>query len=197
MTSGDSAGAGEGAAAGARAFLFVVASARRDGNSEALARHAARALPEAVPQRWLRLDELALPPFQDLRHGEVPFPAPKGSERVLLDATLAATDIVLVAPLYWYSLPAPAKLYLDYWSAWLRAAGVEFKARMAGKTVWAITAFSDDDPKLAAPLLDTLRMSAEYMDMRWGGGLLGYGNRPGDVLADAEALKRAETFLVG
>ena len=39
---------------------------------------------------------------------------------MLLDATLAATDLVFVAPVYWYSLPAAAKLYLDYWSAWLR-----------------------------------------------------------------------------
>ncbi|MEV6863984.1 hypothetical protein AB0M44_23620 [Streptosporangium subroseum] len=33
------------------------------------------------------------------------------------------------------------------------------------------------------------------MGMRWGGELLGYGNRPGQVLEDAEALARARTLF--
>jgi hypothetical protein len=31
--------------------------------------------------------------------------------------------------------------------------------------------------------------------MRWGGELVGYGNRPGDVLADADALAKAKDFF--
>ncbi len=180
----------------ARAFLFLLASARRDGNSETLARRAAAALPETTSQVWLRLSEHPLPPFEDLRHAGVPFPAPTGPERVLFRATLAATDLVFVAPVYWYSLPAAAKLYLDYWSAWLRSTEVDFKARMAGKSLRNITALSDEDHRLAEPLLATLRLSAEYLDMRWAGSLLGFGNRPKDVLADTAALARAETFLL-
>jgi hypothetical protein len=33
------------------------------------------------------------------------------------------------------------------------------------------------------------------MHMRFGGALLGYGSRPGDVLRDEEALRRAKTFF--
>ena len=113
------------------------------------------------------------------------------------EATLAATDLVLVAPVYWYSMPAAAKLYLDHWSAWMRAPGWDFKARMAGKTLWAVSTFSDTDPKYAAPLRDTLQFTADYMVMRWGGHLLGFANRPGDVLADATALATAEKFFQG
>jgi NAD(P)H-dependent FMN reductase len=179
-------------------FLFLVASARRDGNSETLARHAAAQLPAAVRRTWLHLDDHPLPAFADLRHtGETAWaPTVTGPARSLLEATLAATDLVFVAPVYWYSLPAAAKLYLDHWTAWLRAPGWNFKARMAGKSLWAVSTLSDRDPALAAPLVDTLRLTADYMQMRWRGALLGEGNRPGDVRQDARAFAQAAEFLV-
>jgi multimeric flavodoxin WrbA len=99
---------------------------------------------------------------------------------------------VFAAPVYWYGLPAAAKLYLDHWSGWLRVTGVDFKARMAGKTMWAISAYSDENPGMAEPLFGTLRLTADYMAMRWGGMLLGEGNRPGDVLADTNVLALAD-----
>src|SRR5687768_1517087 len=97
-----------------RSFLFVLASARVDGNSERLARAAASRLPADVPARWVRLDEVGLPPFRDLRHAGG-FPEPEGDARSLALATAAATDLVMVTPVYWYALPASAKLYLDHW----------------------------------------------------------------------------------
>ncbi|MFL6055811.1 MAG: flavodoxin family protein [Actinoallomurus sp.] len=90
---------------------------RSGGNTEELARQAAAQLPSGVAQQWLRLRDLPLPDFQDLRHvpGAV-YPEPTGNERILLDATLDATDLVIASPLYWYSVSAATKLYLDYWS---------------------------------------------------------------------------------
>ena len=177
-------------------FLMLVASARSGGNAEILARRAAAAMPGNTQQTWLRLADFPLPPFEDRRHeGDGSYPEPAGHGRALLDATLAATDLVFVVPLYWYALPASAKLFLDHWSGWMRVPGVAFKARMAGKTMWAISAFSDIDPKDAQPLFATLRFTADYMKMHWGGDLLGCGNRPSDVLQDADALERASTLF--
>lgn len=176
-------------------YLFLLASGRRDGNTELLARRAAAALPRDAAQTWLHLADLPLAPFRDLRHGSEAYPDPAGGEKVLADATVAATDLVMAAPLYWYGLPASAKLYLDYWSAWMRVPALDFKKRMVGKTLWAVCALADDDRDTADPYVRTLRMSAEYMGMRWGGVLFGFGNRPGDVLADAEALAAAGRFF--
>jgi len=181
----------------ARRFAFLVASARRDGNTEILARKAAESLPTAWRQDWLRLLDLKLPPFEDIRHSVGVYPQPEGNERVLFDATLDATDLVFAVPLYWYSVPASAKLYLDYWSAWLRVPGADFRARMAGKTLWGVSALSDEDPRRADPLVGTLALTADYMKMAFGGVLLGYGNKPGEVLDDAAALERARGFFAG
>lgn len=182
--------------AGERRFLFLLASARRDGNAERLARRAAQALPPQADQRWLRLSDLPLPAFDDHRHeGSGIYAYPEGHGRTLLEATLEATDIVFVAPVYWYSVPAAAKLYLDHWSGWMRAPGVDFKARMAGKTMWAVSILSDDDERFADPLLGTLGLTAQYLSMRWGGSLLRFGNRPGDVFDDPAASTGANLFF--
>lgn len=181
----------------ARRLLFVVSSSRRNGNTEQLARRAAAKLPAGVAQEWINLADLPLPAFVDLRHAtaEAWTPNVEGNARRLLEATLAATDLVMAMPVYWYSLPAAAKLYLDHWSAWLRAPGRDFKARMKGRTLWGVSVSSDPDPRFAEPLQQTLRFTADYMEMRWGGFLLGYGNRPGDALNDANSLAAADRFF--
>lgn len=155
------------------------------------------ALPRTFKQTWINLADLPLPAFADLRHASTEnwVPVIEGHARTLLEATLAATDIVMIAPLYWYSLPAAAKLYLDHWSAWLRAPGHDFKVRMAHKTLWAVTTYSDTDPRFAEPLKETLRLSADYLQMNWGGHLLASANRLGDVVNDPAALAAADNFF--
>lgn len=178
-----------------RSFLFLLCSTRVEGNSEQLARVAAAALPPQAEQRWLRLDELALPPFRDLRHPTSRYASPTGAERELAEATLAATDLVFVTPVYWYSLPASAKLYLDHWSAWMRAADLDFTARMAGKRLWAVVVDSSEpDERAYAPLTDCLVLSADYLKLQWMGALHGHGNRPGDALT-AETRHAAASYF--
>ncbi len=182
----------------ARHLLFLVASTRQPGvlgNTEALARRAAAALPADVEQRWHHLHGLSLPPFEDHRHGRGTYPMPEGDGLTLLEATLAATELVFVAPVSWYSLPSPLKLYLDHWSAWMRVPGLEFKARMAGKPLWLVTT-SGDRPK-SQPAMDSVRLCAEFMGMPWAGALWGRGGAPGAVLQDTEALDAADRFLLG
>lgn len=178
-----------------RKFLFVLGSSRPEGNTETLARKAAEQLPADVEQRWLNLADHPLPDFEDLRH-DSDYVRPSGDNAAtLLDATVEATDIVIASPLYWYSVSATTKRYLDYWSGWLRIPGVDFKATMAGRTLWGVAALADDQPVVADPLAGTLRNSAAYLGMRFGGVLLGNGSKPGDVLKDERALTEAKTFF--
>ncbi|GAA2950246.1 MULTISPECIES: flavodoxin family protein [Streptomyces] len=178
-----------------RRFLFVLGSARAEGNSELLARRAAEQLPPDVEQQWIDLTEHPIPDFEDLRHDSDHVRPTEGNLALLLDATLAATDIVIVSPLYWYSLSAQTKRYLDYWSGWLRTPGLDFKATLAGRSLWGVTALAHREEVVADPLIGTLHNSAAYMGMRFGGVLLGNGSKPGDVLNDTEALSRAKTFF--
>ncbi|MDO0912578.1 NAD(P)H-dependent oxidoreductase [Streptomyces sp. DT2A-34] len=179
-----------------RRFLFVLGSSRSEGNTELLARAAAEQLPENVEQQWISLAEHPLPDFVDLRRdSDHVRPAAGSTPALLLDATLAATDIVIASPLYWYSVSGFTKRYLDYWSGWLRTPGIDFKATLAGRALWGVTALAHPETEVADPLVGTLNNSAAYLGMRFGGVLFGNGSRRGDVLNDTEALARAKTFF--
>jgi multimeric flavodoxin WrbA len=178
-----------------RSFLFVAGSSRPGGNTEALARLAAAGLPADIPRRWLYLRDLKLPPFRDIEHRDDPVGEPAGVERLLLQATLAATDLVLVTPLYWYSMSWPVKLYLDHWASWERLPGVAFKEKMRGKALWAVSVMADEDVRVAEPLLKVLELSAGYLGARFAGALLGTGSWPGDVLRDEGAVARARQYF--
>ena len=178
-----------------RRFLFLLGSSRPDGNTELLARRAAEQLPADVEQRWIDLARHPLPEFEDLRHDSDHTRPTEGNAGLLLDATLAATDLVIASPLYWYSVSTPVKRYLDHWSGWLRTPDLDFKATLAGRTLWGVTALAHREQEVADPLTGTLQLTAAFMGMHFGGVLLGNGSRPGDVLRDADALSRAKTFF--
>ncbi|MGW7440004.1 flavodoxin family protein [Streptomyces sp. NPDC054849] len=179
-----------------RSFLFVLGSSRADGNTETLARAAAEQLPADVPRRWVDLARLPLPDFQDGRHETGAWPVDE-NEELLRQATLEATDIVLASPLYWYSLSAHTKRYLDYWSGWLTVPGSDFKEQMAGRRLWGVTVMAERDEAVAEGLVTSLHHTAAYLRMGFGGVLLGNGSRPGQVKDDDRAMFRAKTFFHG
>jgi putative NADPH-quinone reductase len=164
--------------------LVLLGSARREGNTEQLMRRAAARLSTEQAVQWLHLGDYPLPPFVDIRHEDAPvYEAPTGNEALLLERTLAASHLVFAMPLYWYSLPADAKRYLDYWSAWMRVPGADFQRRMAGKQLSVVTTVSDENRRVAEPLIDSLRLTAQYLHMTFRGAVVAFGNRPGEALA--------------
>ena len=181
-----------------RHFLFLVASTRETGhmgNTEWLARQAAASLPADTPQTWVNLARAGIPEFVDQRHtvGSYPMPEEGSVMRQLLDQTLACTDLVFVAPVYWFSFPATLKAYLDHWSAWLRVPGLEFKAQMGQKRLWLIT--TNGDRAKAQPMIDSTALCAKFLDMPLAGELWGKGGAPEAVKGDAEAVQASRRFL--
>lgn len=170
-----------------RHVLFLLSSARPDGNALRLARRAAAALP-ASAQVWIDLTDPPLPPFIDLRPG---FALPQGPALPVMQAMQAATDIVFVAPVYWYALPAPAKLLLDHWSGWLDAPATGFTDWAKAKTVHLITTRGDPDPTVADLPEAMLKRSILWLGMQWGSAVHGIGDAPGDIDRDADALLQA------
>ncbi|MBT9550389.1 MAG: NAD(P)H-dependent oxidoreductase [Hydrogenophaga sp.] len=182
----------------ARHVLFLVASTREPGhvgNTEWLARQAAASLPPDTTQTWVHLARAGIPEFIDQRHtvGSYPMPESGSVMRNLLDQTLACTDLVFVAPVYWFSFPATLKAYLDHWSAWLRVPGLEFKAQMSQKRLWLIT--TNGDRAKAQPMIDSTAMCAKFLEMPLAGVLWGKGGAAEAVKADEGAAENALTFF--
>lgn len=180
-----------------RSFLFLLASARPGGNSEDLARAAAEGLPAGSEARWWSLAARPLPPFVDRRHAGG-FRPPRGRARELAEATLAATDLVLVTPVYWYALPAAAKLYFDHWTGWMRVPSLDFRARMRHKRLWAVVADAGEPGEdTASLLLEGLVRTADYLELEWMGALQGHGSAPGEALREPGVRDGIRTFFTG
>ena len=180
-------------------FLFLIASTREPGhvgNTEWLARQAAASLPRGTTQTWVHLARAGVPEFIDQRHtvGSYPMPEDGSVMRGLLDQTLACTDLVFVAPVYWFSFPVTLKAYLDHWSAWLRVPGLEFKSQMSQKRLWLIT--TNGDRAKAQPMIDSTAMCAKFLDMQMAGVLWGKGGGPEVVKGEGEAVAAARDFLL-
>lgn len=173
-----------------RSFAFILGSPRGGGNTETLARYAAEGLPPDATDSWLSLSELTLPPSPA-------GPLLNSAEKVLLDATLDSTDIVVASPLHWYSVSAATKLYLDYWARWSGLPDLGFREQMRGKNLWAVTAYARGDETDTQPLTGMFRRTAEYLGMEWCGALLARAHREGDLEADQAALARAVAFFGG
>jgi hypothetical protein len=181
-----------------RSFAFMLGGPRPGGSSERLARRAAVGLCPEAERSWLPLSGLPLPGSEGFGPSSVAAEdghlAVEGHEKLLLDATLEHTDIVMVSPLYWYSVSAQTKLYLDYWARWMSRPEPDFRNRMRGKTLWAVSTFARGSVHDAEPLVGMFRRTACYLDMSWGGALLHQVRSTGES-ADLDAAHEVTTFF--
>ncbi len=180
-------------------LLFLLASGRSGGNSELMATHAIAQLGSQADFviETLVVNDYPLPAFKDYRQSVLPADIIiSASEETLLAATLRADAIFVVAPVYWYSLPANIKLYFDYWSTWMRLPAVQFREQVAEKSLAYIGAMASADESDAQALLTQLRLTTNYMSMNWLGAALACGvSESGEVL-QKQAPLQAATALV-
>ena len=173
-----------------RRIMIFLASARTAGNTARLAERSVAKMTAQVD--WCDLTALPLPPFHDLRPN-VPSVCDPALQDILRRMQLA-DDLVFAVPVYWYGLPAPAKLFLDHWSGFLDAPGTGFAEWIGRKRLWLMTCRADPDPAAALPIDATLQQTAQWLGMAWGGALHGVADQPGEIETD-EAWALAPNFL--
>lgn len=177
-----------------RRILFLTSSPRPGSNSEKLARHAALGLPESTAQHWQSLNTPALPAFRDLRPGNPGVPMARLGD--LFAHLMLASDVVFVAPIYWYAFPAPLHLFLSHLSGWLDVPELHVMDKLRGKRAYLVTARADPDPTVPLQAEAALRRSVEWLGMVWGGALHGLGDAP-DELDAVQSLHSTPGFLQG
>ncbi|REJ37304.1 MAG: NAD(P)H-dependent oxidoreductase [Bacillota bacterium] len=177
-------------------LALIIASHRRNGNAELLAETAVAAAPVPLEVDRIRLIDYRIERYPDVRHSGSPVPRIDDDYDAVLRRVLDADALLLAVPVYWYSMPGVLKDFLDRWSGSLRDPEVRFRERMRGKPVFVATVVSDEDRSVAEPLIKSLWLTCHYyLGMRWGGVAVGYGDRPGDVVNDAQGMAEARDLL--
>lgn len=168
-------------------IAVIYGSSRRKGNSEQLA----DLVVEGFEADKIHLSDYTIEPIRDYRHTEKG-PYPDDDYYHVIERVLAQDVLLFATPIYWYGASGLTKTFIDRWSQSLREDRDNFLAKFATKTAWVI-GIGDDEPQVKGiPLVQQFRHIFEFTGTTFAGHILGQGNKPGDIVQDAEALAKVE-----
>lgn len=165
----------------------IYGGSRDHGNSVTLA----QVVLEGVGVQSLRLDHYPMLEFSDRRHNPQGFGPLEAFYAEILEQILDCSVWVVVSPVYWYGFPANLKAFIDGWSQVLRLPEWRFRERMKGKRVYLVLTGGDNPRLKALGLVTQFYWITQFMGMVLVDYVMGQGDKPGEVLDDAEALAGA------
>lgn len=174
-------------------LLVLASSPRPKGNSTILADEAASGAKYAGAEvKTFRLAKMKIGPClgcDGCRKPKATGCVQKDDMRILY-AELRAADAVLIAsPVYWFTMSAQIKLFMDR----LYAFGAESYRPLKGKRVGIILTYGDADPFVsgAANALRSFQDAFAYVGAPIEGMVYGSADKPGEVRTNKALMKDA------
>ena len=176
-----------------RKMVIVKGSPREAGNSARLAQQVAEGAQAAgaqVDSFYLHGMDISPCDACDACHAE-----PYGGcivdddMQVIYPKLLDADAIVIASPVYWFTVSAQTKLYMDRCYALVDAQGYLLR----GKEIGIVMTYGDSDPfdSGAVNALRTFQDGFNYVGARIVGMVYGSADAPGDIVENAEIMARA------
>jgi multimeric flavodoxin WrbA len=180
-------------------ILIVLGSPRKGGNGETLVRKAAEAMEQGgCTVDYIRLNDLNLRPCQGCggcdKTGKCVI---KDDMTSVYQAVDDADRIILVSPVYFYSLSAQCKIFGDRFQArWSRKYNLNEKFREGeGRKGYLLSTAATTGSKIFDCSILTTRYIFDAMDVEYGGELLVKGvDERKAVLGVPDEMARAEQF---
>ncbi|MFC4558326.1 flavodoxin family protein [Virgibacillus kekensis] len=170
-------------------IAVIYGSTRADSNTELLTEQAIQGLD--VERIILR--NYAIQPIEDGRHAPEGFKDVKDDHKALFSKMVESDIIIFSTPIYWYGMSGTMKNFVDRWSHTMRDPEfADFKERMAQKQAFLITAGGDDPYLKGLPLVQQFKYICDFVNLPFGGYVLGKANKPGEIKQDKKAMVSAE-----
>ncbi len=167
----------------ARKILVVIGSPRRNGNSASLAKEVAAGAKEAGAKvETIFLQGMNIQPCtacDACRRKLKKDCILKDDMRALYPKMKAADGIVIASPIYWFTVSAQTKLFMDRWYALGGDDGYE----LAGKKFAVVLAYADADP-FSSGAVNALRMFQDafnYLGAEVVGTVYGSAWKAGEI----------------
>jgi multimeric flavodoxin WrbA len=176
--------------------LGVMGSPRVGGNSDILLEQALAGAKEAGAEVGkIILDRLKINGCKDCKKcNETGICVIKDDMPEIHKKILEADAIIHSVPVYFFSMTAQMKAYLDRWCAlydaewrWQKA----YYPKMRGKRIGVITVCGDPDAHMADPIVHCFQTSAEMSKMQWLGAVMVSATDRGEVAANEKAKRQA------
>ena len=177
----------------AKRVLIIKGSPRGHGNSSLLADRVADGVREAGGEVTVfHLQSLDIRPCDDC---EACHEFKDGGciidddMQKLYPQLLASEAIVLASPVYWFSISAQMKLFIDRWYALESTKG----NGLAGKKFGIVLTYGDIDPYTSGAInaIHMFRDIFHYLRAEIAGVVYGSASNPGDILKKPEILEKA------
>jgi multimeric flavodoxin WrbA len=101
---------------------------------------------------------------------------------------LESDVLILGTPIYYWGPSAQLKAFVDRWYA-IDQEGI--REGLKGKRCQLVCAFGDSTPATASPTVQMMRMSVEWLDMRFEEPLLVTASERGEIARNADVMARA------
>ena len=177
--------------------LVIMGSPRAKGNSSALAEEAARGATEAGAEvEVVRLAKLKIGPClacEGCRKPDADGCVRKDDMRPLYDKLRAADAVIIAGPVYWFSISAQVKTFMDRFYAF----GAEGYRPLKGKRIGIILTYADADPFVSGAVnaLRTFQDAFAYVGASIKGMVYGSADKPGEVRTNEGLMN--EAFALG
>lgn len=111
---------------------------------------------------------------------------------------LETNAVIHSGPVYFWSMTAQMKAYLDRWCAFFDADWKWHKAvypKMKGKRIGLITVCGDLNVHTADPIVHSFKTTAEFTKLSWIGAVMASASNKGEIAKDERA--KREAFELG
>jgi len=176
-----------------RKVLVFMGSPRARGNSTILAEQAAEGAGKAGAEvEMFRLAKMNIGPClacEGCRKKGAAGCVQKDDMKPVYAKLRAADALIIAGPVYWFSISAQVKLFLDR----LYAFGAEDYRPLKGKRIGVILTYGDSDPFTSGAVnaLRSFQDAAAFVGAKIEGLVFGSGDKAGDVKSNAALMEDA------
>jgi multimeric flavodoxin WrbA len=176
--------------------LGIMGSPRVGGNSDILMDEAlAGAKAAGADVEKIILDKLKISGCHDCKKcNETGICVIKDDMQEIHKKILEADAIIHSCPVYFWSMTAQMKTYLDRWSALFDAEWrwqKQYYPKMKGKRIGLITVCGDPNPHTADPIVHSFKSTVDMTKLSWLGAVMASASDKGEISKDEKAKKQA------
>jgi multimeric flavodoxin WrbA len=174
--------------------MIVVGSPRKRGNSAILAKQVASGAKDAGAEVELFfLHGMTIKPCsacEGCRKKRGSGCVIRDDMRTLYPKMRAADAIIIASPIYWFTVSAQTKLFMDRWYAF---GGDENYKALAGKKFGVVLAYADADPFISGAVnaLRTFQDAFKYLGAEVVGTVYGSAWKAGEISRNKAVMKQA------
>lgn len=162
---------------------------RQGGNTNILTERLVKGLEVTT----FHLEAYTIKPIMDGRHDEGGFQPVDDDYESLMEQVMSHDLLIFATPVYWYSMSAAMKLFIDRWSQTMREPEYgDFRERMSKKQAVVLAVGGDSPYMKALPLLQQFQHIFQFVHLPFSGYVLGQANKPGEIWKDQQALFAAD-----